>query len=313
MMTRVGLVGSGYMASEYLKASQAVDGIDFVSIYSRNRETATALATQFDVSNIANSVEDFIGLNLDFIVVCVPELATFEIISTFSKVRVPLLVEKPVGLTLSDALAIENNAVINSIQIFAALNRRFYGSTQNVIKELAETSEKRFIQVNDQENTLAAIAAGQPQQVVDNWMFANSIHIIDYIAVVCRGEPKIQYKRTTRLNEDAYILHASIVFSSGDEALYTCYWNVPGGWSVNISTPSKNWQLSPLEVARTRGLGDRQYIQFENDPIDSSYKPGLVRILFELEKCSNSQKHSLTSIAEANRTMKLIDLIYSND
>ncbi len=312
-MTRIGLVGSGYMASEYLKASEAVEGIDFVSIFSRNKVTASALAKQFGVSKIANSVEDFLGLNLDFIVVCVPELATFEIITTFSKVGVPLLVEKPVGLTLALALEIENNAKVSSTQIFAALNRRFYGSTQNVFKELAASSEKRFIQVNDQENTLAAIAAGQPQQVVDNWMFANSIHIIDYIAVVCRGEPTVQYKKITPLNENAFVLHANIAFSSGDEALYICYWNVPGGWSVNISTASKNWQLSPLEVARSRNLGDRQYTQFESDPIDSSYKPGLVRILFELEKCSKSQKHSLTSIAEVNRTMKLIDLIYSND
>jgi predicted dehydrogenase len=313
MMTRIGIVGSGYMASEYLKASEAVEGIDFVSIFSRNKGTASALAKQFGVSKIANSVEDFFGLNLDFIVVCVPELATFEIITTFSKVGVPLLVEKPVGLTLAEALAIENYAKVSSIQIFAALNRRFYRSSQNVLEELAESSEKRFIQVNDQENTLAAMAAGQPQQVVDNWMFANSIHIIDYIAVVCRGEPTVQYKKITPLNENAFVLLASIVFSSGDEALYICSWNVPGGWSVNISTASKNWQLSPLEIARSRGLGDRQYKQFELDPIDSDYKPGLVRILMELEKCSKSQKHSLTTISEANRTMQLIDLIYSND
>lgn len=313
MMTRIGLVGSGYMASEYLKASQAVEGIDFVSIFSRNKDTASALAKQFGVSKIANSVEDFLELNLDFIVVCVPELVTFEIITNFSKVGVPLLVEKPVGLTLAEALEIEDYAKVSSTQIFAALNRRFYGSTQNVFSELEASSGKRFIQVSDQENTLAAIAAGQPQQVIDNWMFANSIHIIDYIAVVCRGEPTIQYRKVTHLTENAFVLHASVVFSSGDEALYICYWNVPGGWCVNISTASKNWQLSPLEIARSRGLGDRQYTEFEPDPIDSDYKPGLVRILIELEKCSKSQKHSLTSISEANRTMQLIDLIYSND
>ena len=312
-MTRIGLVGSGYMASEYLKASEAVEGIDFVSIFSRNKDTASALAKQFGVSKIANSVEDFRELNLDFIVVCVPELATFEIITTFSKVGAPLLVEKPVGLTLAEALEIEDYAKVSSTQIFVALNRRFYGSTQNVFRELEASSGKRFIQVSDQENTLAAIAAGQPQQVVDNWMFANSIHIIDYIALVCRGEPTIQYRKVIPLTENAFVLHASLVFSSGDEALYICYWNVPGGWCVNISTASKNWQLSPLEIARSRGLGDRQYTEFEADPIDSDYKPGLVRILIELEKCSKSQKHSLTSISEANRTMQLIDLIYSND
>ena len=312
-MTRIGLVGSGYMASEYLKASEAVEGIDFVSIFSRNKDTASTLAKQFGVSKIANSVEDFLELNLDFIVVCVPELATFEIITTFSKVGVPLLVEKPVGLTLAEALEIEDYAKVSATQIFAALNRRFYGSTQNVFRELAVSSGKRFIQVSDQENTLAAIAAGQPQQVVDNWMFANSIHIIDYISMVCRGEPSIKYKQVSQLSESAYIVLANIAFSSGDEASYTCYWNIPGGWSVNISTELKNWQLSPLEVARTRKLGDRQYIEFLVDPIDTRYKPGLVRILNEIETCISGQAHSLTTISDANRTMRLIDLIYKND
>ena len=312
-MTRVGLVGSGYMASEYLKASRAVQGINFVSIFSRNKKTATALATEFSISKVANCAEDFADIHLDFIIVCVPELVTFEIISTFSKLKVPLLVEKPVGLTLADAVAIETNANANSTQIFAALNRRFYGSTQLVLDELRKSSGTRFIQLNDQENTIAAIAAGQPQQVVDNWMFANSIHIIDYISLVCRGEPTVRYKQVTQLSENAYIVHANISFSLGDQASYTCHWNIPGGWSVNISTESKNWQLSPLEVARTRRLVDRQYIEMVADPLDTSYKPGLVRILNELDKCSNGQAHSLTTISEANRTMKLIDLIYTND
>jgi hypothetical protein len=182
-----------------------------------------------------------------------------------------------------------------------------------VLDELTKTSGTRFIQVNDQENTIAAIAAGQPQQVVDNWMFANSIHIIDYISMVCRGEPTVRYKQVTQLSENAYVVHANIAFSSGDQASYTCYWNIPGGWSVNISTESTNWQLSPLEVARTRKLVDRQYTEILADPLDIGYKPGLVRILNELVKCSNGQAHSLTTISEANRTMKLIDLMYTND
>jgi hypothetical protein len=94
--------------------------------------------------------------------------------------------------------------------------------------------------------------------------------------------------------------------------LYTCYWNIPGGWSVNISTSSKTWQLSPLECARSREISDRHFKEFQAENLDISFKPGLVRMLLEVQKCIDGQMHGLTSISDANRTMKLIDMIYSN-
>jgi hypothetical protein len=283
------------MAAEYLRAASAVENLDIVAIYSRNKQTASTLAENFKVLKIASSIDDFAKLNLDFLIVCVPELATAGIIYEFSKLNVPLLVEKPVGLTLTDALAIESLAEAKNLPIFAALNRRFYGSSVSVLNELSTMSGKRFIQVNDQENTIAALAAGQPNEVVNNWMFANSIHIVDYISMVCRGEPTILYKRIDFFNEVSYVVHANISFSSGDEALYTCYWNIPGGWSVNISTPSKTWQLSPLEVARSRELSDRNYKEFQAENLDISYKPGLVRMLHEVQKCIDGQMHACTN------------------
>ena len=313
MTSKIGLVGSGYMATEYLKASTVVENLEIVSIYSRNANTAASLASHFNVSNIAQTVEDFACLDLDFIIVCVPELSTAVIIASLFKLNVPLLVEKPVGLTLADALAIESQAKAMGVPVYAALNRRFYKSSLNVFGEISKISDKRFVQVIDQENTIAAKAAGQPQLVIENWMFANSIHIIDFITTVCRGEPNILSTSRTLLSESAFVINSQIAFSSGDEALYTCFWNTPGGWSVNINTSTKAWQLSPLEVARARNLDDRRYLDFPNDSLDTSFKPGLVRLLVELAKCCSGQDHSLTTISDANRTMKLIDMIYSND
>lgn len=300
------------MAAEYLKAASAVANLDIVTIYSRNKKTTSALAEDFKILKIASSVEDFAELNLDFLIICVPELATAGIISEFSSINVPLLVEKPVGLTLADALAIESFAKDKNLPIFAALNRRFYGSSISVLNELSTTSGKRYVQVNDQENTIAALSAGQPSEVVDNWMFANSIHIVDYISTVCRGEPTLTNKRINMLSEVSFVVHANISFTSGDEAVYTCYWNIPGGWSVNISTATKTWQLSPLEKSRARELDDRDYTEFASEDLDFLYKPGLVRMLIEVQKCIDGQPHGLTTISDANRTMKLIDLIYSN-
>jgi predicted dehydrogenase len=313
MTIRIGLVGSGYMAKEYLKASSAVETLKIVSIFSRNVSTATSLASEFNIPMVAQTVEEFAELKLDFLLICVPELATGNIISSFSKLNLPMLVEKPVGLTLPEALEIENFAATRGLSIFVALNRRFYSSSMQVFAELSSSTGKRVVRVNDQENTIAAISAGQPTRVVENWMFANSIHIIDFVSIICRGEPSIQFKRRTALDDLAYVVHVGIEFTSGDEALYTCYWNSPSGWSVDINTSSRAWQLSPLEVARVRKLEDRQFSDFVKDDNDLRFKPGLVQMLIELEKCVNGQEHKLTTISEANRTMRLIEMIYANE
>jgi predicted dehydrogenase len=313
MTVRVGLIGSGYMAKEYLKASSAVETLKIVSIFSRNVSTATSLASEYNIPMVAQTVEEFTELKLDFLIICVPELATANIISSFSKLNLPMLVEKPVGLTLAEALEIENFAATRGLSIFVALNRRFYSSSMQVFAELSSSSGKRVVRVNDQENTIAAIAAGQPNRVVENWMFANSIHIIDFISTICRGEPSIEFRRRTPLDDLSYIVHVGVKFTSGDEALYTCYWNCPSGWSVDINTSNRAWQLSPLEVARVRKLEDRQFSDFVKDDNDLRFKPGLVQMLIELEKCVSGQEHNLTTISEANRTMRLIEMIYANE
>ena len=313
MNTRIAIVGSGYMAEEYLKASEALDNFDVVAIYSRNRKTSSNLAIAFDIPNVVEQLQDLSELDLHFLIICVPELETPKIIEGAAPLNLPMLVEKPIGHTFEIAKSIESLAVEKGIPLFAALNRRFYSSSIQVFEELENSQLPRFIQVTDQENTIAALASGQPSEVVENWMFANSIHIIDFIARAGRGKPTVFNKRTIYLTELSYIKKAEISFSSGDTASYTCYWNAPAGWSVNISTAEKSWQLAPLENARSRNLVDRQYLEFEVDPLDSFYKPGLVRLLRDVQKFSSGSSHALTPISEANRTMELIEMIYSSD
>ena len=70
-----------------------------------------------------------------------------------------------------------------------------------------------------------------PQLVIDNYMYANSIHLIDFFAVFGRGpvtavEPIIPFNRDT-----PRFVAAKIEFDSGDIGLYEAVWNGPGPWA----------------------------------------------------------------------------------
>ena len=50
-----------------------------------------------------------------------------------------------------------------------------------MLLELSKSNERRYIHIYDQENPNAALESGQPELVVKNWMYANSIHLIDFV------------------------------------------------------------------------------------------------------------------------------------
>ena len=312
MVIKLGIIGSGYMAREYLRAAKIVKDVEITTLISRNKLTAKSLAKEFAVPMVLNRIDDIKFSQVDVLVICVSETSTLEVVAECLSLGVPLLVEKPLGLTLSEALLLEHKALTSSIPVFVALNRRFYASTLCVMRELDELSSKRYVHVVDQEDTIAAKAAGVSQRVVENWSFANSIHIIDYISFLCRGEPKLLSKDRIDLSSQAFIVKAEIEFSLGDFASYMCYWNAPAGWRVDINVEDTAWQLAPLENARRRELQDRKYVDYSLDVLDLEYKPGLVRLLEDVVKFMNGNSHSLVSIVEGNRTMRLIEMIYSD-
>ena len=74
---------------------------------------------------------------------------------------------------------------------FIALNRRFYSSTQNLINNIKK-NKKKIIVINDQQN-IFKLKNRFSKKILDNFMYVNSIHLLDYVSIICRGQiSKIQ-------------------------------------------------------------------------------------------------------------------------
>ena len=72
--------------------------------------------------------------------------------------------------------------------MFVGLNRRCLSSTQAVLADLADDPGPRFIHVQDQQSLDVARQIGHAEPVVRNWMYANSIHLVDYLRAFGRGD-----------------------------------------------------------------------------------------------------------------------------
>lgn len=310
---KVAIVGAGYMSREHIRAFQDVPGVEIVGIHSRTKARAEAMAKEFRIPRVCNSVADlYKETAADLVVVSVPELSANEVCCTCFDYPWTALIEKPAGYNVTDAEAIEAYARARQRRAYVALNRRHYGSTRAVIADLANCVGQRLIKVQDQEAPIAALQAGQPKLVVDNWMYANSIHVIDYFTFLGRGKvtevvPVIQW------NADAprYVA-ARVSFDSGDIGLYEAIWDGPGPWAVSVNTPDKRWEMRPVEKASYQLAGTRVLESFADDAWDTQFKPGLRRQAELAVLAAAGKTTELPTLQDALESMRLVQAIYSS-
>jgi predicted dehydrogenase len=308
----VAFVGAGSMAGEHARAFASIPGVVLSGITSRTRSRAQALAERHGIAHVADSVEElYERTHADLLVVTVPELSANAVAKAALRLPWAILMEKPAGYDLADARDIAAAASDHAAPVMVALNRRFYSSMLAVQADLAaRPSEHRFIHVQDQQSFAEARHHKHPEAVVQKFMYANSIHLIDMIAALGRG-------RVSRINrvapwrgEETEVVLAHVEFDSGDTALYEGLWRGPGPWACAISTPSRRWTLQPLEQATYQNAGERARHTIEASEDDRNFKPGFLLQARAAVASLRGEASPILSLQDSLATMELINGIF---
>ena len=308
------IIGAGNMAREHLGVFHECEEIEIVGIYSKTLSKARDVSNNFNIPIVANSIKElYDSTKANIVVIAVNELACKEVCLEAVKYNWKLLIEKPVGHNFSEAIFIDKLCTDCGVDAYVGLNRRFYGSTMALQKILRGINGKRVVTVLDQEDAELATLSGRPKKVVDNWMYANSIHLIDYFQQFCRGE-HIHTSILSRWNpKDRDPVIAELKFSSGDVGIYHAVWDAPGPWSVTVSTNEVRGELRPLEILSLQFKGSRKTSEVAIDEIDKEYKPGLMRQARELIETFYGNTSELVTVTEATKSMKLVKSIYEQE
>lgn len=308
---KIAIIGAGYMAREHIIAFRDLPNIELAGIYSRTNEKAEALALKYQIKNVSHSIEDlYHSTHADLVVIAVPVLSVKNVCHEVFKYPWISLIEKPVGYNYIEAEMIAIDARQQGANAYVALNRRCYSSTQSVLDEITCSDAQRFIHVLDQEDMEAAAKYGVPELVIDNLMYANAIHVIDYFQLFGRGEIT-NVENVIQWNPvKPFFVLSKITFSSGDIGIYEAVWNAPGPWAVSVSTQEKRWELRPLEQATFQEKGSRKINTIKTNGWDLTFKPGLRVQAAKAIKAVHGETHDLVSLDDALNTMKLIRDIY---
>ena len=313
-VTKVAFIGAGYMSREHIRAFQSIANVQVVGIYSRTMDKALKVSKEFQIDLVTSSIDElYLKTSADLVVIAVPELAVSKVcISTF-KYPWAILVEKPVGYNFEDATLIRDEARKTGSRVYVALNRRHYDSTRAALRLLEGEVGQRIISVRDQEDPAAAKVAGQPKLVVDNWMYANAIHMVDYLTFMARGAvTKVEIICPWNMVDPQFVA-AKIQYDSGDIAIYEALWNRPGPWSVSVSMPSLRLEMRPLEHLSAQKYGVKKAEEVMLSRVNNHLKPGLERQAIEAISAINGNPHALPTLDSALKTMKLVSLIYGKN
>ena len=212
---------------------------------------------------------------------------------------------------LADAEKIAAAARGRKSPVMVGLNRRFYSSALTIKADLeTRPDEKRFIHVQDQQSYAEARRYHHPPQVVERFMYANSIHLIDLIPFFGRGQATRVTPVTPWRGEATEVMLAFVEFESGDTALYEGLWKGPGPWAANVSTPGKRWIMQPLEQATYQNAGERTRHTIEASEDDRQFKAGFLLQARAAVAAVRGEASSIPSIDDSLQTMRLISRMF---
>lgn len=310
--TRVALVGAGRMGREHARAFADLPGVTLAGIHSRTPARAEALAKEFHIAQVCESVEELYDrTRADLVVVSVPEISANAVAKACFRHPWTVLLEKPAGYNLADARDIEADARRRKARGYVALNRRYLSVTRQAIVGLGKNPDPRFIKVQDQEDLVKARALGHPEVVLKNWMFANGIHLVDYFRVFGRGAIRDVDPVTPWDPASPGLVVTRLAYDTGDVGLYEGLWNRPGPWAVTVTTPGCRWELRPLEQGVTQGVGQPSQ-PLPVDGVDQAFKPGFRAQAADAVAAAHGQSHHLPTLTDALATMELIARIYAS-
>jgi len=312
---RLAIVGAGAMAREHIRAFLDLPGNSVAGIWNRTRNKAEMVASEFGIPVVADSIEELYGrTRADLAIVAVYEPAINPIMKRALAHPWAILMEKPVGLDLldgEDIAAVARSRADKSGNVYVGLNRRYLSSTQAALSDLCNDPHPRFIHVQDQQNLETARQIGHADIVVRNWMYANSIHLVDYFCAFGRGDITEVTRVAPWQPENPGVVLAKIAFTGGDIGLYEGIWNGPGPWACTVTTSRRRWEMRPLERASYQNAGERTLNPVEAHPWDKDFKPGLRLQAQHVAEAVYGDAPAVT-LDEGLRTMRLIEAIYAH-
>ena len=243
----------------------------------------------------------------DCAVIAVDTKVTPSVLEDLIKLRIPILVEKPLGWHPNQLKKIKDNYKELTDNILVAYNRRFYDGVNQV---------KDFIQNNKN----GIIKLSIPDSIATMRQFlVNGCHMVDLLTYIC-SNLKIQYKKC--VFDAGNNIRTLVAVAEGDnewQILIDSKPMAPANFEISASTNKQVYKLKPIEILEvfdsmkiidpSDDIPIRRYVpELKKKYIEEAkFKPGFLRQSKAFMKFCKSGEMSkgTTTFNDAIKTLEL--------
>ncbi|MBA3592970.1 MAG: Gfo/Idh/MocA family oxidoreductase [Polaromonas sp.] len=191
---KVALAGAGAFGIKHLDGIKNIDGVEVVSLISRDLEKTKEVAAKYGIAHVSTDLAASLALkDVDAVILCTPTQMHAEQSIACMKAGKHVQVEIPLADTLKGAQEVVALQKQTGLVAMCGHTRRFNPSHQYVHKEIAAG---RFnIQQMDVQTYFFRRsnmnALGQPRSWTDHLLWHHAAHTVDLFAYQC-GSPVVQ-------------------------------------------------------------------------------------------------------------------------
>ena len=189
---KVALAGAGAFGIKHLDAIKLIDGVEVVSLVSRELDKTRETAAKYGIGHVTTDLADSLALKeVDAVILCTPtQMHAAQAIACL-KAGKHVQVEIPLADSLADAEAVVALQRETGLVAMCGHTRRFNPSHQWVHKKI--TSGGFNIQQMDVQTYFFRRtnmnALGQPRSWTDHLLWHHAAHTVDLFAYQCGAAP----------------------------------------------------------------------------------------------------------------------------
>ena len=191
MTIKVALAGAGAFGIKHLDAIQLIDGVEVVSLVSREKDKTQAVADKYGIGHVSTDLADSLALkDVDAVILCTPTQMHAAQAMACMKAGKHVQVEIPLADSLADAEAVVALQKASGLVAMCGHTRRFNPSHQYVHQRIAK-DEFHIQQMDVQTYFFRRTnmnALGQPRSWTDHLLWHHAAHTVDLFAYQCGSE-----------------------------------------------------------------------------------------------------------------------------
>lgn len=146
-MVKFGVIGSGWIAEEFVKGTQLIDGLEFSAMYSRTYEKGKAFAEKFADVPIYTDINEFAKSDIDAVYIASPNRLHYEQSKLMLENGKHVLCEKPITISpeeFNELFDYANGRNLVYTEAIMMLHLPAKNALKNAIKKIGKISTAHF-------------------------------------------------------------------------------------------------------------------------------------------------------------------------